>query len=69
MLYHPIVVLLALLLPSSYSFPSKAQKPVEEKTVSPFTQEVDEDVTELLDQWHIPGLSIAVIDGRDTFSK
>ncbi|KAL8976263.1 MAG: hypothetical protein Q9177_006891, partial [Variospora cf. flavescens] len=46
-----------------------AQKPVEEKTVSPFTQEVDEDVIELLDQWHIPGLSIAVIDGRDTFSK
>ncbi|KAI4087199.1 MAG: hypothetical protein LQ344_006945 [Seirophora lacunosa] len=69
MLYFQTVAVLALLVSSSYSLSSKAQKPLKEEGPSPFTQEFDEYVIDLLDHWHVPGLSIAVVDGRETFSK
>ena len=45
------------------------QKPLTEPASSPFTATFDELVTKNLDRWHTPGLAIAVVHGRDTFSK
>ncbi|KAK2666513.1 Beta-lactamase/transpeptidase-like [Fusarium oxysporum f. sp. vasinfectum] len=36
---------------------------------SPLTEEFDNFVTETLDIWKVPGLSIAVIDGNEVFAK
>ncbi|KAL5592489.1 hypothetical protein FOBRF1_013515 [Fusarium oxysporum] len=36
---------------------------------NPLTEEFDNFVTETLDNWKVPGLSIAVIDGNEVFAK
>jgi hypothetical protein len=36
---------------------------------SPFDPEFDALVTKLLDEWKVPGLSIAVVHGDETYSK
>lgn len=38
-------------------------------TGSPFTKQFDEFVQLLLAEWHVPGLSIAVVQDGNTFSK
>ena len=47
------------------------QKPLQDKTSSPLTAEFDELVYHVLEHFHVPGLSIAVIDGNgnQTWSK
>lgn len=45
------------------------QGPLTDLTSSPFTASFDKLVSQNLDQWHTPGLAIAVINGDDTFSK
>ncbi|RFU76901.1 penicillin-binding [Trichoderma arundinaceum] len=36
---------------------------------TPFSKELDEFIHQLLRTWHVPGLTVAVIDGPSTFSK
>jgi hypothetical protein len=36
---------------------------------SPFDEEFDTLVKEVLEKWKVPGLSIAVVDGPNTYSK
>ena len=50
-------------LSRAYQTPFNAPDP------SPFTTDFDEFVADTLDHWHVPGLSIAVLDGDKTFSK
>ena len=44
------------------------QKPLARKG-SPLTEDFRKLVVETLDEWHIPGLSIAVIDGDDIWTE
>lgn len=36
---------------------------------NPLTDEFDELVQEIMEEWKIPGLSIAVVDGNETYAK
>ena len=49
--------------------PNEFQKSLTESPSSPFTPAFNALVKDTLDYWHIPGLSIAIIDGNDTFTK
>lgn len=60
---------LTILVPLSFSIPSTQQIPLQETNRSPFTPEFNEQVNHLLDRWHVPGLSVAIVDGNETFSK
>ncbi|GMG07650.1 unnamed protein product [Aspergillus oryzae] len=40
-----------------------------QRGTSPFTPEFDDLVNTLLAEWHVPGTSIAILDGPDTFTK
>ncbi|KAE8331736.1 beta-lactamase/transpeptidase-like protein [Aspergillus sergii] len=40
-----------------------------QRGTSPFTPEFDDLVNALLAEWHVPGTSIAILDGPDTFTK
>ncbi|PIG83232.1 penicillin-binding protein [Aspergillus arachidicola] len=40
-----------------------------QRGTSPFTPEFDDLVNTLLAEWHVPGTSIAIINGPDTFTK
>lgn len=40
-----------------------------DKPKSPLTDEFDALVYSNLDYWHVPGISVAVVDGNETFSK
>lgn len=64
-----ILCSLALLVSYSVSLPSSHQIPLHENDRSPFTPDFDRDVLDLLCHWRVPGLSIAVVDGNETFSK
>ena len=70
-----MLALLALLaLTTEFSFvelssQSKDQIPLHREKESPFTDSFDNLVSRKLDFWHVPGLSIAVVDGEETFSK
>ena len=53
-----------------YSSLSEAfQIPLSTAETSPFTADFDQLVAETLAHWHTPGVSIAVVDGDQTFSK
>lgn len=39
------------------------------KTKSPLTEEFGAFAKDVLDQWKVPGISIAVVDGDDVFSQ
>lgn len=41
----------------------------DEKTSSPFTPAFNAFVQQNLDYWHVPGLSVAIVDENDTLSK
>lgn len=45
------------------------QIPLTASDASPLTPDFDKLVADTLDHWHVPGISIAVIDGDKTFSK
>ena len=54
----------------AYSSLSEAfQIPLSTPDTSPFTTDFDKLVAETLAHWHTPGVSIAVVDGDQTFSK
>lgn len=36
---------------------------------SPFTEAFDDFVDDLLQKWHVPAMSIAIVDGTVTYSK
>lgn len=45
------------------------QFPLSRPDTSPFNANFDTLVAETLAHWHTPGISVAVIDGDQTFSK
>ena len=54
----------------AYSALSEAfQIPLSTPDTSPFTPDFDKLVAETLAHWHTPGVSIAVVDRDQTFSK
>ncbi|KAL8922714.1 MAG: hypothetical protein Q9208_005027 [Pyrenodesmia sp. 3 TL-2023] len=69
MAFRSILVLLAVLVSCSSSLSPRQQTPLGKQQSSPFSSDFDEHVAELLHRWRVPGLSIAIVDGNDTFSK
>lgn len=69
MLFIRCYLVFAALVPWSCCAPSKEQIPLREKSPTPFTQDFDQDVIQLMSEWHVPGLSIAVVSSNETFSK
>lgn len=71
------ISLLALAIPHSLSYSpvdhfgdvSQEQIPLNGKERSPFSKEFNDLVSSTLDHWHVPGLSIAIVDNNSTFSK
>ena len=63
-----LLAFLALQLPQSYS-PLDDEVPLGEGLASPISPSFDDFVLDNLDYWHVPGLSIAVVDGDEIFSK
>ena len=64
-----------MLLPLTYFFlgystlSETLQIPLSTPGTSPFTTDFDKLVAETLAHWNTPGVSIAVVDGDQTFSK
>lgn len=58
---------LSVLLLRSVS--ATTQMPIGEQTPSPLTDDFNDFVLHTLDHWHVPGFSIAVVNGNETFSK
>lgn len=48
---------------------SQEQIPLNGKEESPFSKEFNDLVSSTLDHWHVPGLSITIVDNNSTFSK
>jgi hypothetical protein len=48
-----------------------AQKPIvdveDKRKGNPFTSDFKKQTLNLMGKWHVPGLAIAVIDGKETF--
>ena len=59
------VALLAL----SHAEKQDSQKPLTDSPSAPFDSDFDTLVQETLKHLHVPGLSIAVIDGNQTYAK
>lgn len=57
------------LVPISYCLPSQDQIPLHEPDHYPFASELDKSVVRLMNDWHVPGLSIAIVNGNETYSK
>ncbi|KAL8836615.1 MAG: hypothetical protein Q9170_002838 [Blastenia crenularia] len=67
--YSLLYIAFAARVKSSFCLSSRQQILLGEKDQTPFTSDFDGDVVDLLNQWHVPGLSIAVVDGDETFTK
>ncbi len=48
---------------------SAIQEPLHARDKSPFNTDFDHLASRLLDDWHTPGIAIAVIDGNRSFCK
>lgn len=57
------------LVPLSYALSSQDQTPLHEVDHSPFTSDFDKSVVRLMNNWHVPGLAIAIVNGNETYSK
>ncbi|KAL8868157.1 MAG: hypothetical protein Q9174_005175, partial [Haloplaca sp. 1 TL-2023] len=69
MIYCNIISALLTIVSLAQCLPSEQQIPLGQRIRSPFVRGFDEYVTQLLNDWHVPGLSIAVVDGDETFAK
>jgi hypothetical protein len=51
----------------------ESQKPIssEDKVVrgSPFTKEYEKHVEKLLEEWHVPGVAIGIVDGDNIWTE
>ena len=56
------------LLPLVSGLPAE-QKLLQEDSLSPFHADFDKYVLQVLEHFHVPGLSVAVIDGNRTWAK
>ncbi|KAG6995715.1 hypothetical protein G7Y79_00042g078200 [Physcia stellaris] len=71
------ISLLALAIPHALSYSpvdhfvdvSQEQIPLNGRERSPFSREFNDLVSSILDHWHVPGLSIAIVDNNSTCSK
>ncbi len=59
------IVLLHLLIPLSRTL----QTPLKQNGASPLNEDFNDLVQRTMDYWHVPGLSIAVVDGNDIYSQ
>lgn len=59
----------SLSLASVFARGNRLQEPLLDSRSNPFSPELDALVEETLDHFHVAGLSIAVIDGNETFAK
>lgn len=57
------------LVPLSCCVPSREQIPIHEPDDSPFSSDLDKSVVRLMNDWHVPGLAIAIVNGNETYSK
>ncbi|KAL8961815.1 MAG: hypothetical protein Q9183_005254 [Haloplaca sp. 2 TL-2023] len=69
MLYSKILSTLITAVSLAQCLPSERQIPLGQTSRPTFTRDFDDYVTQLLSDWHVPGLSIAVVDGDETFTK
>ena len=51
------------------SVAQRQQQPLTASKRSPLDGKFRELVEELLEHWHVPGISISVVDGNDTFAE
>lgn len=58
-----------LSLHSAFARGNRLQEPLLESSSNPLSPQFDTLVQQTLDHFHVPGLSIAVVDGNDTFAK
>jgi hypothetical protein len=69
--YHIYIIMLArfatlaLLLPEAWG---SLQKILGDNALSPFTADFEQRVNKVLERWHVPGISIAVVDGDHEWS-
>ena len=59
----------ALLLSLLFHISSALQIPLVQHDASPLDEKFNDLVRRTMDSWHVPGLSIAVVDGDDTYSQ
>ncbi len=59
----------ALLLLFLYRISTALQFPLTQKSASPLDGDFNDLVQRTMNYWHVPGLSIAVIDGNGTYSQ
>ncbi|KAL8735330.1 MAG: hypothetical protein Q9166_000875 [cf. Caloplaca sp. 2 TL-2023] len=64
-----VFIALVVSVSLSDSISLKDQIPLRDGRSSPFTSDFDAETTRLMKNWDIPGLSIAVVDGNETYSK
>lgn len=50
---------------SSGSFGGQGEKGKE----NPLTEQFDQRIENLLEEWHVPGLAIGIVDGNETWTK
>lgn len=63
------LLFVSLLLTFTFAGGNRLQEPLLDSHSNPLSPEFDALVEEILDHFHVPGLSIAVIDGNETFAK
>lgn len=51
------------------SFGNRPAEKKDSEKKSPFTADFKARATDILGQWHVPGVSVAVVDGNDIFAK
>ena len=59
----------SLSLHSASARGNRLQEPFSDSSSNPWSPQFDTLVQQTLDHFHVPGLSIAVVDGNDTFAK
>jgi hypothetical protein len=69
-----LAALCATAAATAWGDPGESQKPVaggesEGKSKSPFTEEYAKHVGELLEEWHVPGVAIGIVDGDDIWTE
>ena len=69
MLSFSVCTVALALVPLSYGLSSQGQTPLHEVDHSPFTSDFDKSVVRLMNDWHVPGLAIAIVNGNETYSK
>ena len=68
-LFSNLTALTALLQFVPFAIGAEQQHVLKDKPTSPFDAEFAKLAKETLELWHVPGVSIAVVDGDDTWAE